>query len=136
MRRYVNLSVVGGLIVAGIGLGAGSAALAKRDTPELAYQKLIAGKVAGKPQSCINTRFQQSQLSAYGNKLIYRVSNKLVYVNETTGGCENVARGDALISRQYQARACSGDIATTVQLPPSIPTGSCALGDFIPYTKP
>lgn len=124
------------LLVAGVGLGAGGAALAKRDTPELAYRKLIAGKVAGKSQSCIDTRFRQSQLSAYGNKLIYRVSDKLVYVNETNGGCERVARGDALISRQYQTRACSGDIAQTVQLPPNIPTGSCALGMFTPYTKP
>lgn len=124
------------VLVAGVGLGAGGAALAKRDTPELAYQKLIAGKVAGKPQSCIDTRFRQSQLSAYGNKLIYRISDKLVYVNETNGGCERVAQGDALVSRQYQTRACSGDIATTVQLPPGITTGSCALGDFTPYTKP
>lgn len=124
------------LLVAGVGLGAGGAALAKRDTPELAYRKLIAGKVAGKPQSCIDTRFRQPQLSAYGNKLIYRVSDRLVYVNETSGGCEGVARGDALISRQYQTRACSGDIARTVQLPPNVPTGSCALGMFTPYTKP
>jgi len=136
MRKILNVPVIGGLIMTGVGLGAGGVALAKRDTPELAYQKLIAGKVAGKPQTCIDTRFRQSSLSAYGTKLIYRVSDKLVYVNETNGGCEGVARGDALISRQYQTRACSGDIATTVQLPPNIPTGSCALGEFIPYTKP
>jgi len=136
MRKFLNRTMVGALVVAGVGLGAGGAALAKRDTPELAYQKLIAGKVPGKPVSCIDTRFRPAQLSAYGTKLIYRVSNKLVYVNETHGGCEGVARGDALISRQYQTRACSGDIATTVQLPPNIPTGSCALGDFVPYTTP
>lgn len=136
MRKFLKPSLIVGLVVTGIGLGAGSVALAKRDTPELAYRKLIAGKVAGKPVTCIDTRFRQSQLSAYGNKLIYRISNKLVYVNETNGGCEGVARGDALISRQYQTRACSGDIATTVQLPPNIPTGSCALGMFTPYTRP
>ncbi|SEL96953.1 hypothetical protein SAMN05216382_3012 [Sphingomonas palmae] len=131
MRRLAAV-----LLIAGVGLGAGGAALAKRDTPELAYQKLIAGKVAGKPQSCIDTRFRQAQLSAYGDKLIYRVSDKLVYVSQTTGGCERVAQGDALVTRQYQTRTCSGDIATTVQPVPGITTGSCALGDFTPYTKP
>ena len=131
MRRLAAV-----LLIAGVGLGAGGAALAKRDTPELAYQKLVAGKVPGKPVSCIDTRFRPTQVSAYGNKLIYRVSDKLVYVNQTNGGCEGVERGDALVSRQYQTRACSGDIATTVQLPPGITTGSCALGDFTPYTTP
>jgi hypothetical protein len=72
-------------------------------------------------------------LSAYRDKLIYRVSNKLVYVNQTTGGCQGVARGDALVTRQFQTRLCRGDIAQTVSLPPGIPTGSCALGDFTPY---
>lgn len=131
MRRLAAV-----VLIAGVGLGAGGAALAKRDTPEVAYRKLIAGKVPGKPVSCIDTRFRQTQLSAYGNKLIYRVSDKLVYVNQTNGGCEGVARGDALVSRQYQTRACSGDIATTVQPVPGITTGSCALGDFTPYTTP
>lgn len=102
-------------------------------SPEARYQKLIAGKVAGKPQDCIDTRFQRPQLSAYGSKLVYRVSDKLVYVSETGGGCHNVARGDALVTRQFQTRLCRGDIAQTVDLPARIPTGSCALGDFVPY---
>ncbi|WP_132909736.1 hypothetical protein [Sphingomonas sp. BK235] len=115
-------------------LSAGAIAAAPRDrSPEAEYQRLIAGKTAGKPQDCIDTRFTNPQLSAAGTKLIYRVSNKLVYVSETGGGCENVRRGDTLVTRQFQTRLCRGDIAQTIDLPARIPSGSCALGAFVPY---
>jgi hypothetical protein len=115
-------------------LSAGAIAAAPRDrAPDAAYQKLIAGKTAGQPQDCIDTRFTRPQLSASGTKLLYRVSDKLVYVSETGGGCENVGRGDALVTRQFQTRLCRGDIAQTIDLPARIPTGSCALGAFVPY---
>jgi hypothetical protein len=118
-------------------LGAGAIAAVPRDrAPDADYQKLITGKTAGKPQDCIDTRVTRPDLSAYGTKLVYRVSNKLVYVSETGGGCENVRRGDALVTRQFQTRLCRGDIAQTVDLPASIPTGSCALGAFVPYRAP
>lgn len=97
------------------------------------YQALIAGKVPGEPVDCIDTRFRNASLSAYRDKLIYRVDRNLVYVNQTTGGCENVSRGDALITQRVQTRACRGDIAQTVALPQNVFSGSCALGAFTPY---
>ncbi len=120
-------------VAAALGAVAVSTAHAGRDTPEAEYRKLIAGKTPGKPVDCIDTRFDRPSLSAYGDKLIYRVSNKLVYVNDSTGGCQGVARGDVLVTRQFQSRLCRGDIAQTVSVPPAIPTGSCALGAFTPY---
>lgn len=124
-------------IASGLALVAGASVpvlAGSRDTPEVAYQKAIEGKTPGKPVDCIDTRSRQPQLSAYGDKLIYTVDRKLVYVNQTTGGCGGVARGDALVSQRYQTRVCRGDIAQTVDFPARIPTGSCALGDFTPYT--
>lgn len=105
----------------------------KPDKHRIEYEKLLAGKTAGKPQDCIDTRFTQPQLSAYDGKLIYRVSKKLVYVTDTGGGCEGVARGDTIVTRQFQTRLCRGDIAQTVNLPARIPSGSCAMGAFVPY---
>ncbi|KQN90474.1 hypothetical protein ASE95_13395 [Sphingomonas sp. Leaf231] len=106
---------------------------AKPDRNKLAYEKLLAGKTPGKPQDCIDTRLTRPQLTAYDGKLLYRVSKKLVYVTETGGGCEAVARGDAIVTRQFQTRLCRGDIAQTVNLPARIPSGSCAMGAFVPY---
>ena len=97
------------------------------------YRQLLAGKTPGKPETCIDTRFNNPRLTAYDGKLIYRVSSKLVYVNDSTGGCQGVARGDVLVTRQFQSRLCRGDIAQTITVPPAVPTGSCALGSFTPY---
>lgn len=116
------------------GAGVAGTAVAARDSDEAAYAKLLAGKVAGRPQACLDTDRPQAQLSAFGDKLIYKVSRSLVYVNQTTGGCENVSHGDALVTQRVLSRACRGDIARTVNLPAGgFQTGSCALGDFTPY---
>jgi hypothetical protein len=119
-------AVTAGATVAGAGQDRWSRA-------EREYHALVDGKVAGKPVSCIDTRFTKPSLSAYRDKLIYRVDRNLVYVNDTGGGCQNVARGDALVTQRFQPQACRGDIAQTVNLPTGIYSGSCALGDFVPY---
>lgn len=105
----------------------------RQEKSRIAYEKLLAGKIPGKPQDCIDTRWTRPQLTAYDGKLLYRVSRKLVYVTETGGGCEAVARGDTIITRQFQTQLCRGDIARTVNLPANIPSGSCAMGQFVPY---
>ncbi len=86
------------------------------------------------PVDCIDTRFRNVSLTALGDKLVYRESRKRIYVSETAGGCGNVARGDALVTRQFGPRLCRGDIATTVDRAARFQTGSCAIGPFTPYT--
>ena len=115
-------------------LATGGAAQQGVSRAEANYTRLIAGKTPGKPVDCIDTRFNNPALSAYGDKLLYRVSRNLVYVNQTAGGCEAVARNDVLITIRYQTRACRGDIAQTVDRQSGMPTGSCSLGSFTPYT--
>lgn len=132
-----NILLVPGLaLLAGIAAtGAIAAADRQLDAKAQAkFDKAVAGLTPGKPMSCLHERIPTS-LTAAGNKLIYRASARLVYVNETTGGCENVARGDTLITKSFGGGLCHGDIAQTVDLPARIPTGSCALGDFTPYRK-
>jgi hypothetical protein len=106
---------------------------ARPDRDRIAYEKLLAGKTPGPAQHCIDTRWTRPQLTAYQGKLLYRVSKKLVYVTDTGGGCEAVTRGDTIVTRQFQTQLCRGDIAQTVNLPARIPSGSCAMGDFVPY---
>ncbi|WP_151953733.1 hypothetical protein [Sphingomonas sp. EC-HK361] len=138
MRSFLPKSGVaaGIAVLAGI---AATAALAGSDrkpveSPQVKFDKAVAGLTPGKPMTCLRERTPTS-LTAIGNKLLYRASAKLIYVNETTGGCENVARGDTLITKSYGGGLCRGDIAQTVDLPARIPTGSCALGDFTPYRR-
>ncbi len=126
------------LVAAALGAGAVAAASSSSQADRAAarteaFDKEVKGLTPGKPQDCIDTRFQQSSLKAVGSKLIYRVSPKLLYVNQTSGGCEAVARGDALITRQFSTQVCRGDIARTRDMTAGIETGSCSLGSFTPY---
>jgi len=95
----------------------------------------VAGLTPGAPVNCISAQRNTRGLKAIGPRLIYRVSRNLVYVNETAGGCEGVARGDILVTRAFTGGLCRGDIAQTVSYPAPIPTGNCALGSFVPYRK-
>lgn len=87
------------------------------------------------PVDCIDTRFRNVAVQAVGSQLIYRESRNRIYISETAGGCEQVARGDILVTRQFGTRLCRGDIATTVDRVARFQTGACAIGPFTPYTK-
>ena len=119
-------------------MSAASAADDRRPGPyerqRIQLEKELA-RLKPQPQvDCIDTRIRNVSLRAIGNKLIYRQSRNRIFVSDTNGGCENVARGDALVTRQFGPRLCRGDIATTVDPVARFQTGSCAIGPFTPYT--
>ena len=95
----------------------------------------FAGLVPQGTETCLNN-FGNYTLKAYGPTLVYRVSNSLKFRSDTGGGCENVARGDILVTVSNQGRLCQGDIARTVQPTSRVPTGSCGIGTFTRYGKP
>lgn len=95
--------------------------------------KALAGKVAGKPQSCINIRNAYSTQQIGDRTILYKVSNKLVYRNDPQGGCSGLGRDRALVTRLYSSQLCRGDIVTPTDLTTGFSGGSCPLGDFVPY---
>ncbi|HEY1125190.1 MAG TPA: DUF6491 family protein [Sphingobium sp.] len=104
-----------------------------REARDLA--KALDGKVAGKPVSCVST-FRGENLRAVGDHtLVYRVSKKLVYRNDLQGVCHGLSFGDALVLRVWGNEYCRGDIAHSVNLTSGSLSGTCALGDFVPYTS-
>ena len=97
----------------------------------------LAGLAPGAPTSCLPlTGTPQYQTEGYGSVILYKFSRGLVYRNDTTGGCDRIARGDVLVTRQFGTQICSGDIVTTVDPVSRMMTGSCALGQFTPYRRP
>ncbi len=131
------------LAVAAVALGSCAATPAetaraadRRAAQQAALDKELAGLTPGKTQSCMpGYQSRSASLKAYGPKLVYSVSPTLKYVNDTGGGCENVASGDILVTKSPTGELCSGDIGRTVQPGSSIPSGSCALGNFTVYRK-
>lgn len=101
-------------------------------------EKALAGKAAGKPVSCIQLRDARGTESFDNGRgtLLFKVSRKLVYRTDTNGNCRRVGSGgDALITRSFTGgQLCRGDIAQSANLTSyGFPTGSCAMGDFVPY---
>lgn len=102
----------------------------------LDLEKELAGKVAGEKTTCIS-RYNQTSMRAISNEvLLYRVSRNLVYKNELIGRCSGLTRGNTLIVESFGSQYCRGDIARVADLTVGMLTGSCALGDFIPYRTP
>lgn len=101
---------------------------------KIQLEKELARLTRQAPIDCIDTRWNNTSVKAIGSKLVYRVNRNRIYVSDTGGGCERVARGDALVTRQFGTRLCRGDIATTVDTIARFQTGSCAMGAFTPYT--
>lgn len=120
--------------------GTVSASSASRDAryakEEARLEKALAGKVAGKPVSCIRLRDAQGTESFDNDKgtILFKVSRKLVYRTDTTGGCRDIGRTNALITRSFSGgQLCRGDIATSADLVAGFSAGSCAMNDFVPY---
>lgn len=104
-----------------------------RDAAKL--DEALAGYTPGKPVPCVDNRELRGP-EAYGETtLIFRASRKLIWRTETSGSCDDVKRGDALVTRQYGSRLCKGDIARTANLQSGFSTGSCVIGEFVPYRK-
>ncbi|WP_066593542.1 hypothetical protein [Sphingomonas pruni] len=99
---------------------------------QAALGKELAGLTPTETKDCMDN-YQSSSLKAYGGTLVYSVSRKLKYVNDTGGGCEAVERGDILVTKSPSGRLCRGDIARTVMPGSHVPSGSCALGSFVTY---
>ncbi|QDZ06594.1 hypothetical protein FPZ24_03165 [Sphingomonas panacisoli] len=107
-------------------------AAAEADRAALGQQ--LAGLRATKTGDCLDS-FQSTSLKAYGSTLVYRVNQNLVYVNDTTAGCEGISRGDYLVTKSNFGRVCRGDIGRTFTPGSDVPTGSCSLGSFTTYRK-
>ena len=101
------------------------------------FERLVAGKVAGPPLSCLATFNTNDMVVIDDETVAFRQGANRVYVNHLQSGCNGIASGfNALVTRQSDASSlCRGDIAESRNLTSHLTTGSCIFGDFIPYTR-
>ena len=104
---------------------------------EAHLDKLLAGKVAGRPVSCLPHYSANDMIVIDDSTVVFR-NGRTVYRNDFQGGsCSNLGRGHyALVTRTTGSGLCRGDIADVRDLSAGIGVGSCVLGDFVPYTNP
>ena len=115
-----------------------SAGMAEDRPPQLtekqkaAFDRALEGKVAGKPQSCISLT-QRADLQVISDDLLLYKAGRTVYVNRVIGSCNGLSFGRTLVTNVWGSQICRGDIARVADLGAGMLTGSCALGDFVPY---
>jgi hypothetical protein len=98
---------------------------------------LTAGKIAGQPQSCLNTYHQNDMVVIDDNTIAFRQGRQRVYVNHMMGPCSNLASGgNALVTKTTTTQLCRGDIAQIFDTSIKMTVGSCSFGDFVPYSAP
>jgi len=106
----------------------------RRAKAEVEIADALKGLTAGEPRHCID-QTRVDNIQTYAGTILYRVSPREIYRNNVSGGCFGLARGDIVVTRTATSQLCRGEIIHTVSPGSSIPSGSCGLGDFIPYTR-
>ena len=134
MSRLVILAAV--LAVSGLAACAGQEMAPDRDPRgEMRLAQALAGKVAGRPVSCL-PNYRTNQMEVIDRDTIVYRDGRTSYVQHTNGHCyPNGPRGGyALVTRSFGTTAlCRGDIAQVVDTASRTFAGSCSFNEFIPY---
>ena len=96
--------------------------------------KMLEGRVAGEPQRCIRTGFNDNMRTIDGTAYVFG-RGKTIYVQRTQRP-ENIDRDDILVSRRFNSsEICKLDLVNTADRSFGMYTGAVFYDDFIPYTR-
>jgi hypothetical protein len=103
---------------------------------DLDFQKAIAGRTPGPPQSCVQQRLLQGN-KTYGQSVIVfgDTADSMIYLNRPPAGCPELRGHAALRTRTTTDQLCRNDIVTVFDPTTGIEFGGCGLGDFVPYRR-
>jgi len=125
------------LATAAVGLAACATAMSQPEQrsaqAQATYDRLLAGKTAGRPAKCLPLQRTNDMQVIDDDTILYR-DGRTTYVNKPLGSCNLLSRGSyALVTRSIGSQLCRGDIGTVTDISTGTTVGSCALGDFVPY---
>lgn len=103
---------------------------------QMRLNQILAGKVAGAPQSCLANWRAQNMVVIDDNTIVFRESSARVWVQKPRNPCDRLSNPSyALVTRTITNQLCSGDIAQVVDPSANIMVGTCVIGDFVPYVR-
>ena len=129
----MNKIVLSLAALAGVALTAGPAVARDRMSGDEKLAKLLEGRVAGEPRSCINTRVHSESQVIDGTAVVYG-RGRTIWVN-IPSNARDLDDHDAMLTRQYSSNLCRQDIVTTFDATGGFYTGNVFLTDFVPYTR-
>lgn len=102
---------------------------------QAALQKLIGGKIAGQPITCL-PHYRADDMVRIDDSTVAFRQGSTVYVNHLKGECSHLKDSFyALVTHGSRIGLCNGDIAQVRDVSTGTIVGGCALGDFTPYSK-
>jgi hypothetical protein len=119
--------------IAAAALAAGPSVAGERPTGEAKLAKMLEGRVAGEPRSCINT-FTNKESTVIDETAVVYGRGRTIWVNRTAYP-QDLDRWDAMLVRQHGTQLCRQDIVTTFDTATGMYTGNVFLTDFVPYTR-
>ncbi|MEQ5787850.1 hypothetical protein J3454_08100 [Erythrobacter sp. NFXS35] len=96
--------------------------------------KLLEGREAGEPVSCIRTLPSQ-RMQTIDNTAYVFGSGNTIYVQRTRNP-EDIDNSDALVTQRFNgSQLCRLDVASTIDPLMGFFTGAVFFEDFVPYTR-
>jgi hypothetical protein len=94
----------------------------------------LAGRTAGAPQPCVPiVRTEALRVSDANPHVLLYGRGRMIWANDLGAGC-GFSVHDVLVS-ELLTRYCRGDLVRSFDGMSRIPGPSCALGDFVPYSR-
>ena len=124
-------------VLAGAALAlVGTAALASTTSEqgEARLARMLEGRTAGQPVSCIDT-MNSSKMQVIDETALVYDAGKTIYVARPVDP-RQLKRNDAIVMDRFSpTRLCVQEPMRTVDRYDGFPTGAVFLQDFVPYTK-
>ncbi|QSR17301.1 hypothetical protein [Novosphingobium sp. KA1] len=105
----------------------------KKLTGEEQLAKLLEGREAGKPVTCIQLSQSDSTVIVDKTALVYRVGRTL-YVNRPTNA-DRLDNDDILVTKTFSSQLCRLDTVQLHDRTSRMWSGFVGLQDFVPYTR-
>lgn len=128
MRKLAIALALGSALLAGPTLSA-----KERLSGEQQLEKLLEGRVAGQPVSCIPL-FNTSSSRIIDNTAIVYDSGRTIYVNRPTNA-DSLDSDDVMVTRLHTSQLCRLDTVRLHDRTGHHFTGFVGLQDFVPYTR-
>lgn len=102
-------------------------------TPQQRLDKLLEGREAGEPVSCI-PQFETRDMQILDKTAIVYGRGNTIWVN-VPKNAEHLDDDDILLTKTNGSQLCDLDIVQTLDRTSHIPNGFLNLGKFVPYKK-
>ena len=121
-------------LVAAAALLTGAALQAKpRLTSQQQLDKLLDGRVAGKPEHCIS-HFDTRDMQVLDKTAIVYGWGNTIWVN-VPRNAQDLDDDNIMVTRTSSSQLCDLDIVTTLDRTAGMFNGSISLGEFVPYRR-